>query len=567
MSCVLWFPLDGTLKNNGLYSDAILTENGVTIDNDGKIGKCYSFNNTNIMVKCPSLKTLFSSSTQPFSMTTWIYLNTDETDRAIIFGNYNANPFINWELTTDGAQRLCAGGSSNYTSKVDSFIIPKTTWTHIAVTYNGTITAFYANGILKSTLTGANTVTTTTSSDTFYLGSDARTGTATRLKGKMNDFRLYDHALSAKEIEEISKGLILHYPLNDRYMENINNLVTGLTAGARTTVNNGVVTTTGENADTYFTVNLSETLAVGTTYTVSCWADMPEGSSWNFPIGKQASGISWYLSPGYNEKTFTPTDVSGWGNNRLFLDDASGRVTSSSCRFYNFQVEKKNYAAPFIGYGASHIASTVYDCSGYSHNGSIVNNLKIITSSPRYGYAVSFDNGQYIKKTDLHFANNIWSVSCWFKKISNLTNTYETILGYSKGNGADANKKFSIYTYNNKVGCVAEKTGGTSTVTINADLWHHVCLVNNAGSYTCYLDGASIKTFTNTNCLTDCTDFVVGGRAAVENATSIGTPWTGYVSDVRFYATALTIDQVKELYNTSMSIDANGNIHARELVE
>ena len=30
----------------------------------------------------------------------------------------------------------------------------------------------------------------------------------------MNDFRIYDHALSAKEVHEIAKGLILHYPLN-----------------------------------------------------------------------------------------------------------------------------------------------------------------------------------------------------------------------------------------------------------------------------------------------------------------------------------------------------------------
>jgi len=39
------------------------------------------------------------------------------------------------------------------------------------------------------------------------------------------------------------------------------------------------------------------------------------------------------------------------------------------------------------------------------------------------------------------------------------------------------------------------------------------------------------------------------------------------MSDFRIYATALTPEQVKELYHTSMSIDNNGNIHARELVE
>jgi hypothetical protein len=31
----------------------------------------------------------------------------------------------------------------------------------------------------------------------------------------MNDFRIYDHALSTKEVEEIAKGLVLHYKLDD----------------------------------------------------------------------------------------------------------------------------------------------------------------------------------------------------------------------------------------------------------------------------------------------------------------------------------------------------------------
>ena len=39
------------------------------------------------------------------------------------------------------------------------------------------------------------------------------------------------------------------------------------------------------------------------------------------------------------------------------------------------------------------------------------------------------------------------------------------------------------------------------------------------------------------------------------------------LSDFRVYSTALSADQVKEIYNTSMAIDNNGNIYARELVE
>ena len=33
--------------------------------------------------------------------------------------------------------------------------------------------------------------------------------------GYINDFRIYDHALSPMEVKQISQGLILHYPLNN----------------------------------------------------------------------------------------------------------------------------------------------------------------------------------------------------------------------------------------------------------------------------------------------------------------------------------------------------------------
>ena len=43
------------------------------------------------------------------------------------------------------------------------------------------------------------------------------------LNGMLNDVRIYDNALTPREIKNISMGLSLHYPLSDRY--NSSNLI------------------------------------------------------------------------------------------------------------------------------------------------------------------------------------------------------------------------------------------------------------------------------------------------------------------------------------------------------
>ena len=52
MSLKIWLPLNGNIENQGL-ADVTITNNGATIDNNGKIGKCYSFNGGTITAPAP----------------------------------------------------------------------------------------------------------------------------------------------------------------------------------------------------------------------------------------------------------------------------------------------------------------------------------------------------------------------------------------------------------------------------------------------------------------------------------------------------------------------------------
>jgi hypothetical protein len=74
----------------------------------------------------------------------------------------------------------------------------------------------------------------------------------------------------------------------------------------------------------------------------------------------------------------------------------------------------------------------------------------------------------------------------------------------------------------------------------------------------------------------DSKDTTIAKNTGLSSPTAIRIGYDGqssyactqtFLSDFRIYSTALTAEQVKELYDTSVSIDSFGNIHTREVVE
>lgn len=70
----------------------------------------------------------------------------------------------------------------------------------------------FTSGVSSSATIGASSTGSTT-------------GSGNAFTGVLNDYRIYDHCLSQMEVREIVKGLVLHYPLRDRYIETFTNLL------------------------------------------------------------------------------------------------------------------------------------------------------------------------------------------------------------------------------------------------------------------------------------------------------------------------------------------------------
>lgn len=428
-------------------------------------------------------------------------------------------------------------------------------WYHVATTYDGTTVSLYLNGnFLKS-----KTVTTAFPTGRLNMNINGRSANSTNTSvtgdftGNINDFRLYDHCLSAAEVHDIAQGLVLHYPLDKKSLRPIGtNLVTGVTKGGRTTVlTDGRigVQTTGENSDTYFTVNLSESITSGTTYYLSCDASgISDGQYWGFPLGAQNnSSMPSKFYNGHNEYIFTANDIN-WGTNRLFLDDNYRNDWANPATFYNFVLIKNP-------------TFEVIDNSGYGHNATLTNGSLATANTARYSTALSlgsstkaignpiFEAGTFISEytwtgwlkrnyttaASRQIHANIASINLYTDFTPYLSWTSGKVDGSTTGNGA---------------------AGGTATATLNE--WIHMAITYKNGIGKFYINGELIKTFDNSG-------FGVYIAAAANN--TLGNGFIGELSDIRIYMTQLLDTDIKSLYNIGMRIDNFGGVHTYELVE
>jgi len=208
MALRVWLPLDGDLRNLGA-SDIEVANNGATIDNAGKIGKCYYFDgNMHYLQLSKSVGDLYSGD---FSWAVW--LKPTDSTRSIISSEYSSAGSSNvaFELTASRGVRIYWNGSPDIYPANST--LPINTWTHVAVTKTTGTIKTYLNGQLTNTYTG--TLSDRPSTSKIRIGDDYRGGTSVSYMGYMNDWRLYDHCLSAAEVREISQGLVLHYKLDD----------------------------------------------------------------------------------------------------------------------------------------------------------------------------------------------------------------------------------------------------------------------------------------------------------------------------------------------------------------
>ena len=419
------------------------------------------------------------------------------------------------------------------------------------------------------------------------LGRDLRTG-VTVLKGKINDFRWYDHALSPMEVKQISQGLILHYPLN-RNGWGQDNLCTG-TIGEKAftkNVNGGYcnpINVYPLGADARSLLQNSE---VGDIFTCSFDYEVKNNQIEEYQMKfvlKTASnsfsteGLEYVFqkgnalllgdSSGHGEIAFKlkqshKTYGTGW-----LLNVAPNKNTNTNIEvtIKNFKFEKGNKATPWRPHPSEITSDSFfnlnnnieYDCSGYKNNGIKEGAFTYTSNTPKYNVSTIFNGSSYIEAEPL--PGETKTISVWVN--------YQTLPTGSDYSGFimfDKNTQISICAYSGGqylITYIGSSKGGTGSRVITSfqvNKWYHiVVLKTGATTREVYINGVK-ATPSGTNYWSgDLNKLLIGTRHAA------GVYKDGAhakICDFRAYTTLLSSQDILSLYNNEAYIDNNGNIY------
>ena len=203
MSLQVWLPLISDTTNIGLNRDIQVTTHGAISYTASKFGTGLQFNGSTTYLD----GSIYTTATMTYMC--WIYFDTARgthvLDCRTPAGNGYQPMYIN---PSTGVQ---VGGSTSSYPYI-SYTFTSGTWYHIAVTYSPTKCELFINGSFIGENTGSKGTNLNTNQP-FYIG--CRCTQTNWFHGRMNDFRIYDHTCSRKEIEEAARGLFLHYQLNE----------------------------------------------------------------------------------------------------------------------------------------------------------------------------------------------------------------------------------------------------------------------------------------------------------------------------------------------------------------
>lgn len=241
-SLKLWYKFDETVGSNvydssGNNRDGTLIGTGATWLN----GNGLDFNGANSYVKLPDS---IMNGVTSVTVSTMVYVNTSLTANYMMFafGNTTSNNGNGYLYMSGDAFRagLTTGNWSTEqnAARTSGGNLAKGVWKHVAYTLSGSTAYLYEDGVQVGTKTNVTINPSQIGSGTTtadYIGRSVYTGDK-YFKGQMKDFRVYNRALSASEVQALALPIYADIVARDK---------AALTLGTSTVTGNLTLPTSG----------------------------------------------------------------------------------------------------------------------------------------------------------------------------------------------------------------------------------------------------------------------------------------------------------------------------------
>ena len=553
MALQVWLPLQGDLKNQGLTN--ITLDSGSPTYTNGKLGQC--LNTGTLLFTAEDDLIVSLGENNIYSMCCWCKnLSTSASSRWVFYIGGDASGLMRglWESNSTTNRHWAYSGSGvNIATSINTI---DGQWHHLCFTSNGATVKLYVDGIYQSQIT--NGKTDALAANHIYLNAS---------NYNLNDFRLYDHCLSPMEVKELSKGLVLHYPLNrggwgQENLFNWSNNATGITLNDYQ----------NKGSFTQFTNSLTfdPSATVGKKYTISFWAKSPNGTTplqlYNansnpkyFYFGSTTLTSSLGTEWQFFKYTVTNTQYSGSGtastNTSIWKRIEIYAPNQMKVQVKQIKVEEGEVATPWCPNSSDNLAdemglngTTEYDCSGYCNNGTRTGTFEWTSDTPKYEVSTIF-NGSNCVLSDSPTTEGA-TLAAWVKVPSIVNGAY--FIDYKSGLGFGTWNNYLMPSCNASI----KTTYKNTNFTINE--WNHIVVVKrNSTTVELYINGILQPQHSTTD---SWTTGVIDklSLAARPNGTNL---MSCQLSDFRIYATALSADDVKSLYQNSAYIDSSGNVY------
>jgi hypothetical protein len=199
---VSWWPGDGNANDIQGTNNGTLV-NGATFA-AGVVGSAFSFGGADDYVEIPSSPNLNPGTA--ITLEAWLFADGTPAAQQGIAGTWddvsgNNRTYLLW-LQNGAMEFLISPDGGAYGRAVDSTAFPLNRWVHVVATYDGSNIRIYRDGTQVGTVPQAGPIAS--NNRPFFIGrTDSGSSGSHFWKGRIDEFSLYDRALSSNEIAAI----------------------------------------------------------------------------------------------------------------------------------------------------------------------------------------------------------------------------------------------------------------------------------------------------------------------------------------------------------------------------